>query len=75
MIKHNLLIIIRNFKRFKSTFLINLIGLSTGLACALLIYLWVTDELAVDKFHKKDDRLYQVMKTRTTSFYSKEKGG
>ncbi|SMG08130.1 FtsX-like permease family protein [Marivirga sericea] len=60
MFKHNLLIIYRNFKRFKSTFFINLLGLSTGMACALLIYLWVTDELSMDKFHEKDSQLYQV---------------
>jgi ABC-type antimicrobial peptide transport system permease subunit len=61
MFKHNLLITFRNIKKFKSTFLINLIGLSTGLACVLLIYLWINDELSVDKFHTKDARLYQVM--------------
>lgn len=61
MIQHNLLLIYRNFKRFKTTFFINLIGLSTGLACTLLIYLWVNDELKMDKFHAKDDRLFQVM--------------
>ncbi|MGA9292264.1 MAG: ABC transporter permease [Ignavibacteriaceae bacterium] len=61
MLKHNLLIIFRNFRKNKSTFLINLIGLSTGLACALLIYLWVNDELHVDKFNKNDSRLFQVM--------------
>jgi putative ABC transport system permease protein len=62
MFRHNLLIIFRNFKRNKSSFFINLIGLSTGLACALLIYLWVNDELQVDKFHKNDKQLFQVMK-------------
>jgi len=61
MFRHNLLIIFRNFKRNKSSFLINLIGLSTGLACALLIYLWVNDELHVDKFHVKDKQLFQIM--------------
>ena len=61
MLRHNLLLIYRNFKRYKSTFFINLTGLSTGLACVLLIYLWVNDELNVDKLHEKDDRLYQVM--------------
>lgn len=61
MLRHNLLLIYRSFKKFKSTFLINLIGLSTGLACALLIFLWVRDEMRVDKFHEKDSRLYQVM--------------
>jgi len=53
--------IYRNFKRNKSSLFINLIGLSTGLACALLIYLWVNDELNVDKFHEKDSQLFQVM--------------
>lgn len=61
MIKHHLVFIYRNFKRFKGTFFINLIGLSTGLACALVIYLWVNDELSFDKFHDKDSRLFQVM--------------
>jgi putative ABC transport system permease protein len=69
MLRHNLLIIYRNFKRFKSTFFINLIGLSTGLACALLIYLWVNDELTIDTFHKKDARLYQLMEKQQHSNY------
>ncbi|HEY5824198.1 MAG TPA: ABC transporter permease, partial [Cyclobacteriaceae bacterium] len=64
MLRHNLLLIYRNFKRFKSSFFINLIGLSTGLACVLLIYLWVTDELSVDKFNDKDDRLFRAMEHR-----------
>ncbi|MEM8896030.1 MAG: ABC transporter permease, partial [Bacteroidota bacterium] len=61
MLKLNLLLAFRNFKKHANMFLINLTGLSTGLACTLLIYLWVNDELSVDKFHENDDRLYQVM--------------
>ncbi len=61
MIQHSLLLIYRNFLRAKSYFLINLIGLSAGLACTLLIYLWVRDELNMNKFHEKDTRLFQVM--------------
>lgn len=64
MLQHNLLIIYRNFKRFKSSFFINLIGLSTGLTCTLLIYLWVKDELSVDKFHLNDERLYEVFENQ-----------
>jgi putative ABC transport system permease protein len=41
--------------------MLNLLGLSTGLVCTLLVWLWVRDELSFDKFHEKDDRLYQVM--------------
>ncbi|HYI76602.1 MAG TPA: ABC transporter permease [Chryseolinea sp.] len=61
MFLHNLLLTFRSFKRYKSTFVINLIGLSTGLTCSLLIYFWVKDELSVDKFHAKDDQIYQAM--------------
>src|SRR5260221_6956836 len=61
MLRHSLLLLYRNFKRFKSTFFINLLGLSCGLACTLLIYLWVNDELNVDKFHQNDKRLFQVI--------------
>ena len=61
MFRHTLLLAYRSFLRFKSTFFINLIGLSTGLACSLFIYLWVSDELHVDKFHEKDERLFQAM--------------
>src|SRR4028118_226908 len=61
MLQHNLRMAYRNIKRFKSTFLINLVGLSTGLACTLLIYLWVHDERSMDKFHELDDRLVQVV--------------
>ncbi len=61
MLKHTLLLIYRNFRRYRSTFFINLAGLASGLACTLLIYLWVHDELHVDKFHEKEGRLYQVM--------------
>ena len=60
MFQHTLLITFRSFKRYKSIFLINLIGLSSGLTVALLIYLWINDQLLVDKFHKNDSRLYQV---------------
>jgi putative ABC transport system permease protein len=67
MILHNFLISFRNIKRNKSTFFINLIGLSSGLACALLIYLWVNDELNFDKFHKKDSQLFQVMERNQVS--------
>jgi len=61
MLQHHLLIAFRNRRRHKGSFFINLVGLSTGLACAFLIYLWVTDEKSFDKFHQKDEQLFQVM--------------
>ncbi|MCE7992965.1 MAG: FtsX-like permease family protein [Roseivirga sp.] len=68
MFKHNILISFRSFKRFKATFLINLLGLATGLASALLIYLWVNDELNTDRFNEPDsERHVQIIHTYPTS--------
>ncbi|MEM9858105.1 MAG: ABC transporter permease [Bacteroidota bacterium] len=61
MFKHSLKLAYRNFKRFTNSFFINLIGLCTGLACALFIFLWVNDEVNMNTFHEKSERLYQVM--------------
>lgn len=65
MLNHTLLLIFRSFRRAKSNFMINLIGLTSGLAASILIYLWVNDELMFDKFHDNSDRLYQVMEHQT----------
>ncbi len=61
MLKNYLTVACRHlFKNRLFTFL-NLLGLSTGLASALLICLWVYDEWHMDRFHEKGDRLFQVM--------------
>jgi len=62
VIRHHLIFIYRNFKRFKTSLLINLVGLSIGLISTLLIYLWIVDELSTDRFNDNDGRLYQVMR-------------
>jgi hypothetical protein len=40
---------------------LNLVKLSIGLACIILIYLWVCKERSMDQFHANGSRLYQVM--------------
>jgi putative ABC transport system permease protein len=61
MFKNYFKITFRNLLKDRQFTLLNLIGLATGLACTFLIYLWVSDELSIDKFHKKDNQLFQVM--------------
>ena len=61
MFKTNLKIAWRNLIKDKQFTLINVLGLSAGLACALLIFLWVNDEVSYDKFFANNDRLYQLM--------------
>lgn len=65
MLQHHILMAVRNLRKHRGSFLINLVGLSTGLACALLIYLWVQDEKSFDHFHKNDAHLFQVMEKST----------
>ncbi len=62
MLKHLLLLIYRGFRRDRTTFWINLMGLSTALTATFLIYMWVQDERQIDQFHEHKDRLYQVMR-------------
>ncbi|MCB2408834.1 ABC transporter permease [Hymenobacter lucidus] len=67
MLQHSLLLIYRNFKRFRTTFFINLVGLSVGLAGALTIYLWVHDEWSFDRYHATTGRLFQVLENQRTA--------
>jgi putative ABC transport system permease protein len=60
MIKNYLKIAWRNLVKNKAHTFINIAGLSVGLACSLLILLWVQNELSIDAFHKNGDRLYSV---------------
>src|SRR4051812_9707023 len=78
MFKTNLKIAWRNLFKDKQFTLLNVLGLSAGLACALLIFLWVSDELSYDKFLANDDRLYKLMEQRHYNGaigYSEESSG
>jgi len=54
----------RNIYRHKTFSLINIFGLGLGLACSLLIMLWVYDEYSEDAFHKNGAQLYGVFERR-----------
>ena len=60
MIKNYLKVAWRNLIKNKAHTFINMAGLSVGLACSLLILLWVQNELDMDSFHKNGKYLYQV---------------
>lgn len=61
MIKNYLKIAWRNLWRNKFFSTINILGLALGMACSVLIILWVQNELSVDSFHKNSDRIYAVV--------------
>jgi len=61
ILKHNFTISLRSFKHHPISFGINVLGLTISLTSVLLIGLWILDELSVDKFHEKNDRLFHIL--------------
>ena len=55
---------LRNLRKNKGFSFLNLIGLSLGMACAVLILLWVNDEMQYNKFHKNYSHLYQLLENQ-----------
>jgi putative ABC transport system permease protein len=60
MFRNYFKIAFRNLAKNKGYTFINIAGLATGMAVALLIGLWIWDELTFDRYHKNYDRLAQV---------------
>lgn len=60
MIKNHFKVVFRNMLRNKTFSLINMAGLVIGIACSLLICLWIYNEISYDRFHKNAGHLYQV---------------
>ena len=60
MLRSYFKIILRSLSRNKTFSIINLMGLSIGLTCSLLIGLYVVDEFSFDRYHEKTDRIYQL---------------
>ncbi len=61
MLMNYLKFAIRNLKRNKVFSSITISSLSVGVACSMMIFIWVKDELSFDKFHKNYDSLYRVI--------------
>jgi len=59
LLKHS----IRSFKRQRAYIVINVIGLSIGIACSLLIALFVINEASYDRYNKKKDSIVRIVLT------------
>jgi putative ABC transport system permease protein len=60
MFRNNIIIALRTILRNKTNSIVNIAGLSIGLACVILIALYIRDERSYDRFFKNADRIYQV---------------
>ncbi|MGB3863131.1 MAG: ABC transporter permease [Candidatus Aminicenantaceae bacterium] len=72
MIKNYIKIALRNLSRHKGYSFINIAGLAIGMACCILILLWVQDELSFDRFHKNADSIYHFMDEVIDNLYRAE---
>ena len=64
MFRNYLSVAIRNIFRNKLFSFVNILGLACGMGSALLIFLWINDELRVNHFHERLSRIYSVMENQ-----------
>ncbi|TEU04780.1 MAG: ABC transporter permease [Candidatus Aminicenantes bacterium] len=61
MLTNYIKVAFRQLIRQRGYSFINIIGLTIGMACFILIGLWVQDELSFDRFHQKKDRIFRIL--------------
>ncbi|MGI9545123.1 MAG: ABC transporter permease [Cyclobacteriaceae bacterium] len=62
MLRNYFITALRLFRKHKLFTFINVLGLTLGLGCSLMIFLWVQDEMGYDRFHTNSEHLYQVIR-------------
>lgn len=62
MLKNYLLLAIKNCRKQKMFSLINVLGLTVGIVCCLMIFLFIMHEFSYDRFHKNGENIYRVMR-------------
>lgn len=67
MFRNYLTVALRNLLRHKGYSAINVLGLAIGIACCVLILLYVQDELSYDQYHEKKDRIYRLVESATVA--------
>ena len=65
MLKNYFKIAFRRLRKQKAFSFINISGLAIGMACCILISLYVADELSYDQYHENADRIYRVERSGT----------
>lgn len=63
MIKNYLLLAVKHLRKQKVFSIINILGLTVGITCCFLIFLFIFNEMSYDNFHKNGKDIYRVMRT------------
>jgi putative ABC transport system permease protein len=67
MLKNYLLLAVKNFRKQKMFSSINMLGLTVGITCCLMIFLFILNEFSYDRFHKNGKDIYRVMRQSNTN--------
>lgn len=67
MIKNYFKIALRNIRRYPTYSFLNISGMAIGMACAILILLWVQDERSYDRHFENADNLYRIIENQNQS--------
>ncbi|MGH7601555.1 MAG: ABC transporter permease, partial [bacterium] len=67
MFQNYLKIAVRHLLKYKAYSFINIVGLAVGIACAVLLFLFIRFELSYDQYHKNAARLYRVVRSEAAS--------
>jgi len=62
MIKNYFVLAIKHLKKQKAFSFINILGLTVGITCCFMIFLFILNELSYDNFHKNGKNIYRVMR-------------
>ena len=62
MIRNYFLLAVKHLKKQKGFSFINILGLTVGITCCFMIYLFILNELSYDNFHKNGKNIYRVMR-------------
>ena len=63
MIKNYLLLAVKHLRKQKVFSIINILGLTVGITCCFMIFLFIFNEMSYDNFHKNGKDIYRVMRT------------
>ncbi|MEO5681391.1 MAG: ABC transporter permease [Chitinophagaceae bacterium] len=72
MLKNYLLLAFNNFRKQKMFSLINMLGLTVGITCCLMIFLYILNEFSYDNFHKNGKDIYRAVRVANTNGEKRE---
>jgi len=74
MVRNYIKITLRNFLKYKFYSLTNILGLTTGFGCFILISLYINNEISFDNFHNEPDKIFRVLRVANDESQIREIG-